>query len=277
VQGKLYLCRRCRKPLFPGAKIANKPSPDEIAMSQSVWQFCQALFERSIDLKDYRLEAELCRFAENHHAFSLRQKADFFGVSKGQLSGWLAKNSAISLVRFIEVCSSVGITPLQLLLKGDVRAHGVTKNRDKARSRVWIRHKNRVHRPNKEKLASQLLAVHEKHPTLGVGEIARRIGQERSKFFHWFPTLCHSITDQAREALRQQRLRKVEAVKDEVGGIIKALITEGARPTMRNIAQRMESPGWFRSAEIRGHMAEVLMQLNAPTGAKPAVAPARAA
>jgi hypothetical protein len=279
VQGGPFFCRRCKESLFTGGEIANEPSPSpaEIAESQGVAQFCQALFERSIDLTNYNLVAELCRFAERHDAFSLCQKANFLGVSKSSLSGWLDERNSITLVRFIEICSSLGITPLQPLLKADVRATITTKGRNKARSKFWTRPKRRMRRPDRESLTSQLLKVHEEYPTLGVRGIARRIGQEPSKFFHWFPTLCHSITDQAREARRQLRLRKVEAVKDEVGGIIKALIAEGVRPTMRNIAQRMRNPGWFRSPVIRAHMADALMQLNGPSGGKPVVAPAQEA
>jgi transcriptional regulator with XRE-family HTH domain len=221
--------------------------------------------------------AELCRFAENHDAFSLGQKADFLGVSKSHLSGWLANNSAISLVRFIEVCSALGITPLQLLLKADVRAVIATKDRNKTRSKFWTRPKGRMCRPDKASLVSQLLEVHEAYPTLGVKGIARRIGQEPSKFFRWFPTLCHSITDQAHEARQQQCLRKVEAVKDEVGSIIKALVAESIRPTMRNIAERMRNSGWFRSPMIRAYLAEALRQSNRPAGGESVVAPAQKA
>jgi putative transposase len=59
VQGGPFFCRRCQKPLFTGAEIANEPSPAEIAESQGVAQFCQALFERSIDLTNYNLMADL--------------------------------------------------------------------------------------------------------------------------------------------------------------------------------------------------------------------------
>jgi transcriptional regulator with XRE-family HTH domain len=274
VQGMPLSCLRCKKPVFTGARIKSEPSPVEIAESQSVAQFCRALFERSVDLTKYSLVGELCRFAEERGARSVGKKADFLGVSIGSLSGWQNGFGNISLVRFIEICSSLGIAPLQLLLKADVRTTIGTKGRNKARSRFWTRPKNSVRRLDKEHLRSQLLEAHENNPTLGVRAIARLIRQEPTKFFHWFPTLCHSITEQACEARRQQRLRKVKAVEDEVGDIIKTLIADGVRPTMRNIAQRMKSPGWFRSPEIRRHMTDVLSQLDSPRGTMPANAQA---
>ncbi len=275
VQGSLFFCRRCKKPLFTGEQMEDEASPAEIAESRSLAQFCQALFKRTIDLTKYDLIAELCRFAEGHGIRSFYQKGDFLGVSKSSLAGWHCGASQLTLVRFIEICSSLGITPLQLLLQDQVRAIITTKGRNKTRSRFWLRSKRSRRWSDKESQISQLREAHEKYPTLGVKAIARQIGQESSKFFHWFPKSCHAITCDVREARRQKRLTKVAAVKDEVGGIIKALLADGVRPTMRNVAQRMRSPGWFRSAEIRTHMAAVLLQLNALPTARPAVVPAQ--
>lgn len=266
VRGRLFLCRRCKKPLYTSGRTTSEPppSPAEIAESRSVAQFCQALFEKSIDLRNHNLIAELCCVAEKHGAKSVIRKAAFLGVSKGSLSAWLNGLSYITLVRYIEICSSLGIAPLDPLLDADVQTTIAQNRPNKIRSRFWTSSKRPMCRPDKASLKSRLFEVHEQHPTLGVGEIARRIGHERTKFFHWFPGLCHSITVQARKARREQQLRKVEAVKDEVASIIKALVADGIRPTMRNIAGQMTTPGWFRSHEIRAHREEVLARLNAP-------------
>ncbi len=273
VQAWLFLCRRCRRPLFTCGRITNEPSPSpaEIGESLSVAQFCQALFERSIDLKKHNLIADLCRVAEKHDANSVIRKADFLGVSKGSLSEWLNEWSYLTLVRYIEICSSLGIAPLQPLLEADVRTSIAQNGPNKIRSRFWNSSRHRKCRPDKATLKSRLLDVHEQHPTMGVGEIARKIGHERTKFFHWFPGLCHSITDQARNARREHRLRKLDGVKDEIASIIQTLVAEGVRPTMRNVAGQMKTPGWFRSAEIRAHREEVLAGLNEPPAMQPTV------
>ena len=277
--GELYRCRRCDRPLFIGKKMAKEPppSPRTLAESQAVSDFCQALFDKSIVLAKFNLVEELCAFAERHGFISISQKGKFLRICKSNLSGWLGQKHAISLARFVEICLSLGVTPLQILLKADVQANVVSGSRNRTRSKFWFHRKPRVRLGDNNALAAQLMEVHTQYPTLSIAALARRIGQDQSRIYHSFPALCHSMTSQIREAQRQQRLAKLATLKDEVRNIIKALISEGVRFNAHHIAKRMRSPGWFLDAEFREYVKDALKQLNRTSEGKSDGAPARAA
>jgi transcriptional regulator with XRE-family HTH domain len=231
--------------------------------------FFQRIYKGNFDLSKHDLACDLRRFGEAQNAFSLHKLSQLFGIGAGHLSQWFVGKHTPSLLRFLEICTAIGVTPLQLL--GEEAAPTILpQRRPKRPSRFWSRSERAVVRYDRHDIAHKIVAAHHEHPTLRVNQLAQLVGLGRVKIYHMIPLLAREINQSAAEKCRKRTKARIDAKNSEAERIINNMLAQGIMPTRKLVSNAMTQPGSMRNPALRTFVVERLSALShTSTAAKP--------
>ena len=168
-----------------------------------------------------------------------------------------------SLGRLLQVCCSLGTTPLRFFLgdpgTGTPSIEGLRIVPEEPPS-PW-RLRPPLHRQAMERAREAILATDEQPPP-SLREVAQRLGDTTLYLRHHLPELCRAISERH---LNYQRARGSETrarVRDEVHRATYRVHAEGHYPSARRVAPLLSDPVSIRSKPARAAWHEALRELG---------------
>ncbi len=191
-------------------------------------------------------------------------------LTKSHLYYWRHGEKLPTLSRLLQLCGSVGVTPVQFLTSSS-GGHEEPRQKmlcmERQEKGTWRRRKESD--PQEIQRCLEGLLSHPEEPPPSLRQAAGVVGQTEMTVRRLCPQLCYAIVARHRAYRHRQRLQREAGICAAVRQAVLHLHAQGLYPSTHRVGQLLPRPGYLRGAQAaqvwRDTMQELGLRSPAPT------------
>jgi hypothetical protein len=194
---------------------------------------------------------------------TISETARRFDVPGCTVLTWLKGTSLPKLEKLLAICRKLETSPLPFLTlalpeSGSKRIAAPRARSERPRTSNWS---TKIDLAKIRVELEETLRNGASNPP-STAEVCRRIGHSPMTLYKYFPELCRAISKAHMEWCVERRVRREQALIEEVCRVATSLKEDGIEPSVRRVSYRMAKPGSILNPIARATLARIRLERN---------------